>query len=204
MAAAPRFKIARLPVFYCYMGRTSFLCAEVFWYAGVLGDIERVVWSLNAARSRSDFSSYDTINRRPLLLFGFKRGALTLSVSIVFLCLGAIHHRVPWAFWFGVLLLCEFILRITSWLCWFTLPRRPSVRAWLERAKGATFIRFQAWWIRARKPLLQKHARVPFTEEDAVPFQETSSSVFGSYIGLFQSFWSKDDGDVETTRRRAN
>lgn len=204
MVSAPRLNIARLPVFYCYMARMSFVCAEIFWYRGVFEDIERVVWSLNAARSRSDFSSYDAINRRPLLLFGFKRGALTLSVSIVFLCLGTIHHRVPWAFWFGVLLLFEFILRTTFWLCWFMLPRRPSVLAWLERAKGTMFVRFLAYWTWVTNPLRQNHGRVPFKEEDAVPFQETMSSVFWSYMRVFRIFRSKDERDVEMTRRRAN
>ena len=50
---------------------------------GLFEDIEREVLSLNVARNREDFSSYDAINSRHLLLFGIKRGIATLTLASI-------------------------------------------------------------------------------------------------------------------------
>lgn len=143
---------------------------------------------LNAACNRSHISIYDVINRHPSLLFGFKRGTVTLCASIGFLCFGSIRRRLSWALWFGALLLFEFILRSIICFCWFTLPRTPQIQA---RVKDSNlFPRFYARLMYLREPLLQTHDRRLFEEEIASPFKETWPSVWGSYMRFFKGLFS--------------
>ena len=172
--------------------------AEVFWYARVFEDIEREVWSLNVARNREDFSSYDAINSRPLLLFGIKRGITTLILAIVFSSLAFVryHERNSWMVWLSVMLLLEFTLRSLIYLCWYVLPRYPTSKAWLERKKTTLFPKFQSWFVRAREQLRVKHQRVPFNEADAEPYEENAGFILGLYGALLTSFWRAADGEI--------
>ena len=106
MITAPYFKIGRLHVFCCYLGRISLATAEIFWYdRRGMERAEREAWSLNASRNTSSFSSYDVINRHPSLIFGLKRSVMTLVVTVAFLCPGVVfRNRDPWALWCGVML----------------------------------------------------------------------------------------------------
>ena len=197
MAEAPKFRVERLPIFYCFLARAPFAMAEMFWYTRVFEDIEREVWSLNAARSRDDFSSYDAINSRPLLLFGIKRGIATLALAITFTALGFnFRRRNSWILWLGTMLLLDFTLRSLSYFCWYMLPRSQIGRTWLERAKETFFPKFQSWFMRAREQLLVKHERVPFNEEDAEPSVEQAAFILGSYAALMTSFWPAADRGI--------
>ena len=197
MAKAQEFGVKRLPIFYCFLTRAPFVMAEGFWYMGVFEDIEREVWSLNVARNREDFSSYDAINSRPSLLFGIKRGIATLALAIAFTAVGIKHrHHSPWMLWLGSMLLLDFTLRYFLCFCWFVLPRHPAIRAWLERGKQTLFPRFQSWFVRAREQLRVKHERVPFNEKDAEPFEENASFVFGLYGAFTTSFWRAADRGI--------
>ena len=194
MAKAHTFHTQRLPVFYCFLVRAPFVMAEGFWYTRVFEDIEREVWSLNVARNRKDFSSYDAINSRPILLFGIKRGITTLTLAIIFTIFGVKHHgRNPWILWLAVMLLLDFTLRSLFWLCWYLLPRYPAGRALLERGKRTLFPKFQSWFVRAREQLRVKHERVPFNEEDAEPFEENAGHILGFCGALITSFWRGAD-----------
>ena len=197
VAKAPTFGLERLPIFYCFLVRAPFVIAEGFWYLGVFEDIEREVWSLNVARNRKDFSSYDAINSRPSLLLGIKRGTTTFVLAIVFTTVGAKYRgRNPWILWVGVMLLLEFTLRSLFYLGWYVLPRHPSTKAWLERGKKTLFPKFQSWFVRAREQLRVKHERVPFNEEDAEPFEENGVFVLGYYGAFVTSFWRAADREV--------
>ena len=191
MAKAHTFGLQRLPLFYCFLVRAPFVMAEGFWYMGLFEDIEREVWSLNVARSREDFSSYDAINSRPLLLFGMKRGIATLTLAVIFTSLAfrKYHERTSWMVWLSIMLLLDFTLRSLFYLCWYVLPRYSTSKAWLERGKTTLFPKFQSWFVRAREQLRVKHERVPFNEADAEPFKEKAGFVLGYYGAILTSFW---------------
>lgn len=170
---------------------------EVFWYSRIFEGIEREVWSLNVARNREDFSSYDAINSRPPLLFGIKRGIMTFTLAIIFTAVGVKHRgRDPWMLWLGLMLLLDFTLRSLFCFCWFVLPRYPGSRIWLQRGKESLFPKFQSWFVRAREQLRVMHERVPFNEKDADPFEETAGLVLGFYGAFLTSFWRGADRDT--------
>lgn len=197
MARAQTFRVDRLPIFYCFLARAPFIIAEVFWYRRVFEEIEREVWSLNVARNREEFSSYDAINSRPSLLLGIKRGIITLTLAIVFTSVGIKHRRrSSWILWLGSMFLLDFALRSLFCFCWFVLPRHPRSRGLLQQAKKTLFPKFQSWFLRATEQLRVKHERVPFNEEDAEPFEENAIFVLGSYGAFWTSFWRGADRDI--------
>ena len=204
MAAAASFNIRRLPVFYCYVGRSTFLVAETFWYINVFEHIEREVWSLNASRDNSDFSSYKAINRYPCLLFGPKRAIITICAAILFLGLGTMKHEESWALWLGILLLWEFVLRSVLYFCWFILPSQPRIRAWLEQAKASMLPKWVDWSTRPTRTLRASHERTPFLENAAEPFRDTWSNTWESYIGIPRRLLSKPEHRVERTDGNAS
>ncbi len=204
MAAAANFHIGRLSIFCCYAARLCFAFAELIWYAKfVFERIERESWSLNAARGSSDFSSYDAINKYPLLLFGLKRGILTLFGATTFLSIGIIYRNHPWALWLGVLLLWEFVFRFLLYLCWSILPRVSCIRICIERAKETAFPKFMAEIMKAREPLHASHERVPFQEEAAQPFNDSSAkTVWRSYTWAFRSVFMSTRQVVKPVQKR--
>ena len=159
---------------------------------GLFEDIEREVLSLTVTRNREDFSGYDAINSRPLLLFGIKCGIATLTLaSILFTSLAfrRYQERNSWMVWLSIILLLDFTLRSLFCLCWYLLPRYPISKAWLERGKETLSQDFQSWYVRATEPVRVKHERVAFNEADAEPSKEKAGSVLGSYGAVLTSFW---------------
>lgn len=185
LAAATSFHLSRIPIFYCYLGRSTLLVAEIFWYVRFIERIERDIWSRNASRDNSDFSSYAEINKYPSLLFGYKRATVTALATIIFLCLGAISHDRPWALWLGSLLLWECIMRSILSFCWFILPRHSKTSARLVQGISSMISRWIEGLIRRMRPWRAGHERVPFQEELAEPFRETWSGTWNAYMSAF-------------------
>lgn len=185
LAAATSFHLSRIPIFYCYLGRSTLLVAEVFWYRSVFERIERDILSRNASRDNSDFSSYAEINKYPSLLFGYKRATVIACATIIFLCIGAISHDRPWALWLGSLLLWECILRSIFSFCWFILPRHPRISARLVQGIFLMSSRWIEGLIRRMRPWRAAHGRVPFHEELAEPFRDTWSGTWNAYMSAF-------------------
>lgn len=176
LAAAASFHLSRIPIFYCYLGRSTLLVAEAFWYLRVFERIERDVWNRKASRDNSDFSSYAEINKYPSLLFGYKRTTVIVCATIIFLCFGAISHDRPWALWLGSLLLWECVLRSIFSFCWFILPHHPKVSARLSQGMASMVSGWIEEFIRRMRPWRAGHGRVPFQEELADPFRDTWSA----------------------------
>ena len=169
---APYFKIGRLHVFYCYLGRISLATAEIFWYdRSGMERAEREAWSLNAS-----FSSYDVINRHPSLLFSLKRSIMTLVVAVAFLCPGVVfRNRDPWALWCGVMLSYEFTVRSILYFCWFNWFKLPCItfRLFLTRVEEKIFLKMLSLMQNALEPVCASHRRTSFHEEAVEPFDNT-------------------------------
>lgn len=186
LAAAARFHISRLPIFYCYLGRSTFLVGEIFWYFRVFERIERDIWSRNCSRANLDFSSYAEINRYPSLFFGYRRAAVIVCATLIFLCSGAVSHDRRWALWFGSSLLWECILRSILLFCWFILPKHPKISAWLEQGRISLMISgWIQWFLRPIKPWRASHERLPFQEDLAGPFRNTWPGTWNEIL-----FWA--------------
>ena len=197
---ATQFKIERLHVFYCYLGRIPLATAEILWYARVWDRVEREAWSLNASRNSPSFSSYDMINRQPSLLFGLKRSIMTLVIAVAFLCPGVVfQNRDPWALWCGVMLSYEFTVRSILYFCWFKLPCITTFRRFLTRAEKTIFPKILA--LAKDVGVRASHRRTPFHEEALESF-DTWPKTWSIYMHAFQAllccaFWrSRVDADT--------
>ena len=184
LAAATKLHVSRIPILCCYLGRSILSVIEFLWYERVFDRIEKGLWSRNATRDNSDFSSYEEINRYPSLLFGYKRAAATVSATIIFLCSGATSNDRRWALWFGCLLLGECILRSIFAFCWFILPRHPKISAWLGQRISSMVSRWMEKFTRQSRPWRSSHERVPFQEDLAQPFRETWSGTWNAYMSI--------------------